>query len=174
MPRNQFAGFFALASTLKGVVLTTDASDTPTQAASLPTFRIYGKNGALANGTGTTTQLDSKTVTGASNATPIVITATAHGFQTGMRITVSGVLGNTAANGTFIITKVDADTFSLDGSTGNGAYTSGGTAVVTGAYRWEIAVTAANGFEAGENYATLFSYTVSSTARGQVHTFIVV
>lgn len=71
----------------------------------------------------------SRTVTGATNASPIVITTSAsHLFATGDRVVVASVGGNTAANGEFTITKLSATTFSLDGSTGNGAYTSGGTA----------------------------------------------
>src|SRR5206468_10432833 len=38
-----------------------------------------------------------------------------------------GVAGNTAANGTWIITAMDSTHFSLNSSTGNGSYTSGGT-----------------------------------------------
>ncbi len=68
------------------------------------------------------------TITGATNAAPIVITTSAaHGFSTGDRVDVSGVLGNTAANGIWDITVMSATQFSLDNSTGNGAYTSGGT-----------------------------------------------
>lgn len=70
-----------------------------------------------------------KTITGATNATPIVITATAHGYQTGDKVCRYNVGGNTAANGYGAITRVDADTFEIDGSVGNGAYTSGGSAV---------------------------------------------
>ena len=66
-------------------------------------------------------------VTGATNASPIVVTSTGHSLNTGDAISISGVAGNTAANGTFTVTKVDANTFSLNGSTGNAAYTSGGT-----------------------------------------------
>lgn len=69
------------------------------------------------------------TITGATNASPIVIaTSAAHGYDTHDEIEIAGVLGNTAANGTWTITKVSSTTFSLNGSTGNGAYTSGGTA----------------------------------------------
>ena len=56
----------------------------------------------------------------------IVITSANHGLISGEKVTISGVLGNTAANGTFTITKVDNDRFSLNSTTGNGAYTSGG------------------------------------------------
>jgi hypothetical protein len=70
----------------------------------------------------------SKTITAASNASPIVITSTAHGYVTGDRVTIASVGGNTNANADWVVTRIDADTFSLDGSTGNSAYTSGGTA----------------------------------------------
>lgn len=69
-----------------------------------------------------------RTVSGATNATPIVITTSAaHNYATGDSITVAGVVGNTAANGTRIITVLTSTTFSLNGSVGNAAYTSGGT-----------------------------------------------
>ncbi len=70
-------------------------------------------------------------VTGATNATPISITAVGHGRSTNDRVYISGVLGNTAANGTWIITKTGTDTFTLNTSVGNGAYTSGGTVIDT-------------------------------------------
>lgn len=63
-------------------------------------------------------------ITAATNATPIVITANSHGLQTGDDAMISGVMGNTAANGRWVVTRVDANTYSLDGSVGNGAYTS--------------------------------------------------
>jgi len=71
-----------------------------------------------------------KTITGATNAAPVVITSAAHGLTTGNQVVVAGVLGNQGANGTWVITVIDANTFSLNGSTGTGAYTSGGTATV--------------------------------------------
>lgn len=67
-----------------------------------------------------------QTITAASNASPIVITSSGHGLLSGDRALVSGVTGNTNANGAWNITKLTADTFSLDGSTGNAAYVSGG------------------------------------------------
>ena len=69
------------------------------------------------------------TITDATNAAPIVVTITAHGLATSDRVTIASVGGNTAANGDWVITKIDANTFSLNGSTGNGAYTSGGTLI---------------------------------------------
>jgi hypothetical protein len=76
------------------------------------------------DGTGATAM---KTITAASNASPISVTSTSHGYASGDIIYVSGVGGNTAANGIWQITVVDANTYTLTGSSGNGAYTSGGT-----------------------------------------------
>jgi hypothetical protein len=66
-------------------------------------------------------------ITAATNASPIAVTTLNNvPFITGDTVNIGGVLGNTAANGTFVITKTGANTFTLNGSTGNGAYTSGG------------------------------------------------
>lgn len=85
-----------------------------------------------------TTDVGIKAITGATNATPIVITSTAHGFSNGDRVIIGGVGGNTAANGHFLIANVAANTFELTtvaasaNVAGNGAYTSGGYAVNLG------------------------------------------
>lgn len=68
------------------------------------------------------------TVTGASNASPIVITQSDHGFSTDDILYLHGILGNTAANGTFKIIVIGDGSYSLTGSTGNAAYSSGGKA----------------------------------------------
>jgi hypothetical protein len=69
-------------------------------------------------------------ISGATNASPIVITtASSHGLSTGDVVTILNVAGNTAANGLWSVTVVNATQFSLDGSTGNGSYTSGGRVV---------------------------------------------
>lgn len=65
-------------------------------------------------------------ITGATNATPIVITVAANsGLKTGDRIAISGITGNTGANGHWTIEYASATTFKLLGSVGNGSY--GGT-----------------------------------------------
>jgi predicted RecA/RadA family phage recombinase len=67
-------------------------------------------------------------VTGATNATPIMINSVAHGLAVNDIVTIVGVGGNTAANGSWNVAAiVDADHFSLTSSIGNGNYTSGGT-----------------------------------------------
>jgi hypothetical protein len=69
-------------------------------------------------------------ITGATQANPVVITANNHGLQTGDTCRITGVVGMTQLNDrTFTVTRVGANTFSLDGEDGTGhtAYTSGGT-----------------------------------------------
>jgi len=78
--------------------------------------------------TSTTEPVNSRTVTGATNASPIVITTGGgHLLHTGQTVSISGVGGNTAANGEWVVTVLTSTTFSLNGSTGNGAYGGGGT-----------------------------------------------
>lgn len=74
------------------------------------------------------------TITAATNATPIVITASQHGLNDGDAIVILSVGGNTAANGSFFAKKISSTQFSLYSDptlqtpvAGNGAYTSGGT-----------------------------------------------
>jgi hypothetical protein len=67
-------------------------------------------------------------VTDASNTSSITITtAAAHNVVTGDTVTITGVTGNTAANGTFKITVKSTVSFDLNGTTGNGPYSGGGT-----------------------------------------------
>jgi hypothetical protein len=99
----------------------------PTVGARLDGFTIYGWHQA------TTGTLPGKAITGATNASPIVITSAGHGLSTGTTVRIGGVVGNTAANGRWTITKVSNDAFSLDGSTGNGQYAATPTQGVWGA-----------------------------------------
>lgn len=71
-----------------------------------------------------------KDITGATNENPCKITAVGHGYSTGDRVFIKDVGGMTELNNRqFVITKVDADNFTLDDedATGYGTYTSGGT-----------------------------------------------
>lgn len=168
-----FIGFVTLDSAMSFLVPATSGG-TPTQADALPTYRVYNDSGLATNGTGSLTQAESGSITGATNASPIVITSASHGFTTGMKVTISGVLGNTAANGTFTITVINANSYSLNGSTGNGAYTSGGTAKTTGLYRMSFTPTTGNGFAQGGYYDILVNYAISSTSLVQVFRFGVI
>lgn len=66
-------------------------------------------------------------VEGATFAAPISIQSTSHGLATGDIVKIVDVGGNTDANGTWTITVVDANNFTLDGSSGNATYTGSGT-----------------------------------------------
>jgi hypothetical protein len=110
--------------------LTTGA--TAARTAPSDTVRIMGSPAPTSlgqNGVWTSQALQAtKSITGATNATPIAITCTAHGYSTGDTVVVAAVVGNTNANGTWEITNTGANTFTLNGSAGNATYTSGGTA----------------------------------------------
>lgn len=67
-----------------------------------------------------------KAITGATNANPISITCAGHGFATGTKVVISGVAGNLNANGSYTITVVNANTFTLNLRAGSGTYTAGG------------------------------------------------
>lgn len=74
---------------------------------------------------------DEASITGASNAEPIVITSAAHGYKDGAVVLIADVEGNTAANGVWVVTNSDANTFELYttagvASVGNSGYTTGG------------------------------------------------
>jgi hypothetical protein len=79
-----------------------------------------------------------KAITGATNATPIVVTATSHGFTNGDLVFIDAVAGNLAANGLWKIANQAANTFELTNpvsggnAVGSAAYTSGGYAVNMG------------------------------------------
>ncbi len=91
-------------------------------------IRFYKDNGQI---------LESDvTISGATQADPVVITATGHGYSNGDEISISGVVGMTELNNkrylvankttnTFEITDIDGN--DIDG-TGFTAYTSGGAA----------------------------------------------
>lgn len=157
-----FIGLFELASTLQAAIPITVA-DVPTDPSVNPTYRVYDADALIDAGVGSLTQMDTGVITGATNASPIVITDTAHGLQTGNIVKIANVLGNTAANGTFVVTRVTANTFSLQGSTGNGAYTSGGVWHVAGLYLLELSLLAGSGYEVGKTFTVIVSWNVGSS-----------
>ena len=85
-----------------------------------------------------TLTIPSVAITGATNATPIVVTAAGHGLTTGQKVVVASVGGNTNANGTNYVSVLSASTFALYSDAGlttaiagNAAYTAA-TGTVTG------------------------------------------
>lgn len=90
--------------------------------------RFFTNNSAVLTGTTTT-------ITGATQADPVVITATSHGYSNDDEVFITGVVGMTEINGRFfVLGNVTANTYELrtihgtdvDGSAYT-AYTSGGT-----------------------------------------------
>lgn len=70
---------------------------------------------------------DPMNITAQTNATPIVIsTVSTHGLQTGDTVDIRGVTTNSNANGHWRIVVITGSTFSLVGSSGNGATTATG------------------------------------------------
>ena len=70
------------------------------------------------------------TITAVTNADLCAVTAAAHGYATGNRVYISGIVGMIELNGKwFTVTVVDANNFTLDGINSNsyGTYISGGT-----------------------------------------------
>jgi len=76
-----------------------------------------------------------KTITGLSKANPGSVTAVGHGFTSGDKIKITGVVGMTEVNNLyFTITVVDADHFTIGvNTTSYTTYISGGTATKYGA-----------------------------------------
>jgi len=71
-----------------------------------------------------------KSITGATAADPVVITATSHGYSNGDRVYITGVTGMTEINNReFTVANVTTNTFELSGVDGSGfsAFVSGGT-----------------------------------------------
>lgn len=54
-----FAGFVNLNDTLNGLFLVKNSSESPVNADSPPTFKVYGPSGLMQNGTGIATKLGS-------------------------------------------------------------------------------------------------------------------
>lgn len=90
-------------------------------------IRFYRDNVAIFNPT--------QTITGATQADPVVVTVTAHGYSNGTTVFIENVGGMTEINDQrFLIANVTANTFELQDLDGNNidgtaftAYTSGGT-----------------------------------------------
>lgn len=107
-----------------------------TYTAGAPVRSLLSSNGVTAYNSGGLWLPTQATITGASKANPCVITSTAHGFSTGDTVTISGVVGMVQLNtNRYIITRIDANSFSLKDLFGNpvdstaySTYVSGGIA----------------------------------------------
>ena len=92
---------------------------TTAQQGILSELKILEQHGRLALIAGQERyQFSAIAVTALSDATPVVATAAGHVLNTGDQIALAGA--NATLNRRWIVTKVDADTFSLDDSTAQG------------------------------------------------------
>ena len=96
---------------------------------------------AATNTAGSLNPASPVSIVSSTNASPIVVTATAHGLLTGYVTTIASHTVNTAANGTWVVERLSADTFSLRGSTGNGVGGATGTSTWTGSIQSGSALT---------------------------------
>lgn len=120
----------SLAGGRDAVAIATANADTVVIILEKCSFRRVGRRHISADGNSNSSILnvydcrflsDSYSVKSATNASPIVIeTYVDHEFNTGDSVNVVDVEGNTAANDTWTVTKIDATHFSLNGSVGNG------------------------------------------------------
>lgn len=70
----------------------------------------------------------SGTITGAATHGGLIqITSNGHKLNTGNRVTITGIVGTTEANATWVVTRQSGNTFDLNGSTFTNAYVSGGS-----------------------------------------------
>ena len=87
-------------------------SSLPNNAGSLELFApLSGTVGTASSGTG-----------GAVGSPIIINTSSTAGMTTGDQVTVSGVTGNTKANGTWVITVINGTSFSLDNTQSAGTF----------------------------------------------------
>lgn len=121
----------ALTYNIGGRVLTQTTGLAAVRTQPGDTVRVMGSPAPTSlgqSGTWTNAPLQAtQAITSSTNATPIVITKNGHGLSTGDRVSVISHTTNTAANGNWFITKIDANTFSLDTSVGNGVGGATGT-----------------------------------------------
>ena len=97
-----------------------------------------------------------KAITSSTNASPVVVTSTAHGFSNGDVVTVYGHAVNTAANGTWVAGSVTANTLALcgywDGTTCQNPSTGNGVGAATGFFSAQVGrVYFRNDATAGQN-----------------------
>lgn len=149
------------------------AAGAPVEPDSTPKFKIVGPSGLIsgASASGSASSLESGSITGASNASPIVVTSAGHTVVVGQSVKIASVGGNTAANGTFTVSAVTSNTFTLSGSTGNGAYTSGGTWRTTGLYK--VTISSTQGLTPGQTYTCILTWLESGVQRTIQCTFTV-
>jgi hypothetical protein len=100
-------------------------------------------------------QKKATTTSGSAAPPPIEVTSsTAHGLFSGQTVLIKGVVGNTAANGTWEVLVIDSTHFLLVNSVSNGTYTSGGNGYYSYDFFWPFAKIVLS--DASSNNVTLY------------------
>lgn len=103
-----------------------------------------------------------KNIVSSTNATPIVVTVTAHGYSNGDTVIVAGHTTNTNASGAWEIAGGTADTFELVGSVGNGTGGASGTVRKANNLRVVLPSAVTQNIAACGNLATKPAWTASA------------
>ena len=112
-----------------------------------------------------------KNITSSTNATPIAITCTAHGYSTGDTVVITGHTTNTNANGTWEITNTGANTFTLDGSVGNGVGGASGNVRLRNNTRVKLATAVTQNIASFGRRTTVWTPSANVTTRFDPGTF---
>ena len=137
------------------------------------TVRVAKGNDKSSIGNATWTQGPipaTKAIVSSTNASPIQVTVTSHGYATGDVVQITGHTVNSAANGVWIVTNTGANTFTLDGSTGNGVGGASGTAANINAKTIKLAsalTTTVNNTETAWTAANSYTTSLTSTQQKQ-------
>lgn len=106
-----------------------------------------------------------KSISSSTNATPIVMTVTAHGYSTGDIVRIASHTLNVAANGFWQITVLTANTFSLQDGNGNnsiGSGTGGATGTVQLVNSRAVVLTTAQHFAIPDGDGTTWTANTSN------------
>lgn len=174
----EFLQWVELEGTFKGHMFVRNSSGEPRDADSSPTYRIYGPDGLMQGGTGTTSGfLDEKAITSVTSGSPsTTITSANHGLNTGTVVKLAGISGLTGTiNSYYAITVVDANTFTVVAATTGGTVSQGAaTWHVAGLYKYSHSITGASGYERGKRYTVIGSVVITAVSVAGDDGFIVV
>lgn len=153
-------------------LLTNPSTGAPVDADALPPFRVLHQDQGMV-GSGTGALLESGAVTGCTTAAPPEVTSTGHDLATGAVVTLASVGGMSGVDGIRTVTVTGANTFTLNGATGTGAYTTGGTWHTTGLYGLTFDGALLAALEPGETYTVIVYPVVSGTTQAYEFTVTV-
>lgn len=156
------------------VLFTDPSSGESVNASALPTFRVFGQDGAIEGGNGTAAVLEGKDISAISVGVTTTITSTAHGLSTGAVVTIAGAAGTSNVNGTHQVTEVDANTFTFNDVTSSGTYTSGASWNTPGLYGCTLNSVIRAALEVGRSYLLIAYGVFTSDVRAVEARFTVV